>query len=124
MARTVLTAQTVTRAGLVPSYGAVDQANGEVFVNTGKEFLLVKNGDGSDHTVTITTPGTIDGQAIPDLAVVVTLGEERCIGPFPKAIYNTTDTGQTPDLENAVLVDYDSGTSVTVALIKVPDSSY
>ena len=115
MARSVLTAQTVVRTGLTPSYAAVDSANGEVFDNTYQNlFLHVKNGAGAPITVTIGVASTVDGLTVPDLAVVVGAGSEKMIGPFPNNIYGQADVDS--GIENGVLIDYSSGTSVTVGL--------
>lgn len=125
MARTVLTVQSIARTGLNPVYSAGDSANGHSFDNTGQNiFLIVKNGDASDKTVTITTPNTIDGHALGDLAVVVTAGEERAIGPFPNAIYGTVDTDPDPNIDPAVFVDLSADTSVTLGAFRLPDASY
>ena len=125
MARTVLTVQDVVRTGLVPSYVAGDSANGHSFDNTGEDvFLIVINDDVSDKTVTITTPGTLDGHAIDDLAVVVTLAEERVIGPFPNALYGTVDVDPDPDIDPAIFVDLSADTSVTLGAFRMPDASY
>jgi hypothetical protein len=86
-------------------------------------FLHVKNGDGSPHTATITTPNTVDGLAVSDLAVTIPAGEERIIGPFPY-IYDTVDTDPDPDIDPAVFVDLDADTSVTLAAIKLPGASF
>ena len=63
MARTELTIQEIARAGLEPSYSNA-AADGNNFENTGREFVHVKNGSGSAVTVTIQTPGTVDGLAV------------------------------------------------------------
>lgn len=125
MARTVLTVNSVIRTGLVVAYVSGDAANGHSFDNTGENvFLIVKNADVSDKTVTITTPNTVDGHAIADLDVIVTLAEERCIGPFPNALYGTVDTDPDPDIDPAIFVDLSADTSVTLGAFRVPDASY
>jgi len=104
-----LTAQQISRDGLDPTYVACDVA-GDDFVNAGDEFIHIKNGDGSPHTVTIVTPATVDGLAVADRDVVVPAGEERMIGPFPAGAYND---------ENAkVTFTYDAITSLTIAILK------
>ena len=104
-----LTVQTISRTGLEPSYAAA-AAGGDEFANTGDEFLHIKNGDASSHTVTIETPGNVDGLAVADRAVAVGAGEERMIGPFPTSVYN--DSG------DLVQLTYDAVTAVTVAIVK------
>lgn len=104
-----LTKQSVVRTGLEPSYDAAS-SGGDEFANTGAEFIHVKNGDGSPHTVTIETPNLVDGTlAIADRDVVVPAGEERMIGPFPVGTYN--------DGDGLVQLTYDAVTSVTIALL-------
>lgn len=74
-------------------------------------FLEVHNGDASDKTVTVVVPGTEYGQNRPDIAVVVTAGERRKIGPFPRDLADPT-TG-------LVNITYSAVTSVTVALCRL-----
>lgn len=89
-------------------------AGGDSFVNTGRELLVIKNGDVAPHTVTFVTPMTVDGQAVADKAVVVTNAHEMIIGPFQPSIYN--DNGQAG---GNISFTYDAVTSVTVQVIKV-----
>ena len=110
-ARTVLTVQSVTRSGTVPTYGAVDAVNGDEFTNDGRTFIHVKNGAGAPITVTISTPGTVDGLAVAERTVSVTNASEKMIGPFPPGTYNQA-TGE-------VHLDYSSGTSITIAVCKL-----
>lgn len=74
-------------------------------------LLLVKNGDSSDHTVTLATPGTVNGLAIADRAVVVAAGAEVAI-PITSD-YRDPSTGR-------CAITYDGVTSVTVAVVRVP----
>lgn len=104
-----LSAQQMSRSGLEPSYASA-AGGGDEFVNTGEEFIHIKNGDGSSHTVTIETPNLVDGLAIADRAVAIPGGEERMIGPFPTSTYN--------DANQKVQLTYDAVTSVTIAIIK------
>jgi len=111
MARTVITPQQIARTGLASALAQPDLANGNQFANDGVCFLYVKNG-GAQITVTISTPGTVDGLAIADLVVTVpaTTGE-RMIGPFPAGIYNQSDGN--------VYVDWSSVTSVTAGVFRL-----
>lgn len=102
-----LAAQTVVRAGLAPSYSSC-AAGGDEFVNTGKEFIHLKNGHTSAQTVTIETTKTIDGLAVADRDVEVPASGERMIGPFPTATYN--------DGENKAQLTYDGVVSLTIAV--------
>lgn len=111
MPRTTINQQQVARTGLTPAYAAVDQPNGNQFSNDGTMFLHVKNGSASPITVTIATPGLVDGLAVADLAVTVTNAQERMIGPFPPNIYNQAG--------GLVYVDYSAGASVTAGLFRL-----
>lgn len=112
MARTALTVQTISRSGIAPSYASGDAANGHQFSNNGKTFLHVKNGGGSSITVTIQTPGSVDGLAVADRTVTVANGAEKMIGPFPTTTYNQSG--------GLVYVDLSADTSVTLAAFYLP----
>ena len=110
--------QTAVRTGLNPVYASITAGagNGIAFDNTNAGAILhIKNGGAGASVATVITPKTVDGLAIPDLTVTVPAGEERFIGPFPKALYNQSepDTG----LTEAVVVEVDVDTSVTLAVI-------
>lgn len=108
MARTDLTAQAISRAGLAPAFAAAN-VDGHSWANNGRQFLYVKNAAGAPITVTFPIPVTVDGQAVASKTVSVpaTTGE-RLIGPFP-AQYQQAD--------GDVWVDFSAVTSVTVALL-------
>ena len=74
----------VTDSGTV--VGAVDI----YFIpNNGRVLLAVSSTPGA--TVTVITPGTVDGLAIVDLVVTVAAAKQHLIGPFPPQFYNGTD---------------------------------
>lgn len=115
MARTAITPQVILRTsnGLTPSYGAVDQANGNQFQNTGREILHVKNTNGATRTLTVATPGSVDGLAVADPTFVIpaTTGD-KFIGPFPPGVYNQNDGN--------VWLDWDASSGVTIAVLRLP----
>lgn len=110
MARSSLTVQDVVRSGLSPSYASAE-GDGNSFANNGRVVLHAKNGSGGSITVTIQTPGTVDGLAVSDRTVAIPAGEERIIGVFPPADYNQSD--------GSVYVDYSGVTSLTVAALRI-----
>ncbi len=111
MARTTLTVQQITRAGLSPTYTAVDQPNGNQFLNDGRETIHVKNGGAGSLTVTVKRNYSVDGAAVPDQTITVPAGEERKAGPFPTDWFNQAD--------GYVYVDWSVGTTVTANVTRI-----
>lgn len=116
MATTTLLTQAISRSGLDPAYTAAN-ADGHTITNGGRMFIHVKNGDTSSKTITVTTPGEVDGLAIADRTVTIAAGEEAVIGPFPPAIYNTD-----PGVTDKITVTFSAVTSVTIAALTLPAS--
>lgn len=109
----LLTVGEIDRDGFDPVGGAVAcEAGGDSVPNdNGDVFVRVANGDASQHTVTIVTQKTVDGQAVADRTVDIPAGEERLIGPFPPGTYN--DTNQRTQFT------YDAVASMTIAAVKL-----
>lgn len=106
----VLPTQAVSRTGLGPTYSAA--AGGGDKLTPGDHVCLhVKNGGGSSITVTLVTPGTVEGLAVADVAVVVPNAGERMIGPLPASLFRASD--------GYADVTYSGVTSVTVAVLSV-----
>jgi len=76
-------------------------------------LLVVNNADASAHTVTLATPGTVDGLAVADRAVEVAAGTEAVIPVTDR--YRDSSTGR-------CAITYDAVTSVTVGVIRVATS--
>ncbi|MBZ6259761.1 hypothetical protein KVH22_30040 [Streptomyces olivaceus] len=72
-------------------------------------LLVVKNGDASEHTVTLVTPGTVNGLAIADREVTVAAGAQ--VGIPVNDDYRDPSTGRAS-------LTYDAVTSVEVAVIR------
>ncbi len=88
MAYANLTTQYPAIAGITPTYTAATAVDGNMFTNTGKEFVHVKNAGVGAVAVTFPTPGTTKGLAIKDKVVSVAAGAEAMIGRFDPSIYN------------------------------------
>ncbi|MFF9146324.1 hypothetical protein ACF1BN_15835 [Streptomyces sp. NPDC014861] len=73
-------------------------------------LLAVINGGGAGRTVTVATPGTVDGLAIEDLAVTVAAGKTALI-PLPRRPFAGTG--------GRAAITYDAVTSVTVAVLEL-----
>lgn len=109
-----LSVQTFGTAGAVPSYSAA-AGGGDQFPNTtgpqsGDVLLHVKNGGAGSITVTITSQTTCNQGSTHNLAVAVTNGSEKLIGPFDRTRFN--------DASGNVQVSYSGVTSVTVAALR------
>ena len=94
-------------------FEAVDQPNNNDFVNTGNTVLLIANGSGGAVNVTFPTlPASKftvnDPLTKTPSGGVVAAGDTALLGPFPTAIYGAT-----------VNVAYDTGTSITAAVIEL-----
>ena len=104
MARTAVTATQIDRSGDQVT-GAAANVDGHSVTWRDTLFFYVNNGSGSAVTVTVDTPGTVDGLAITDLTLSVPAGEDRIFGPFPADYYRQSD--------GSVHVDFSAVTSVT-----------
>lgn len=108
-----LTVQQIALTGLEATFSAATVTTGDKFLPGDRTFIEVVNGSGSDITCTITTPNTsIGGAAIADIAVTVTAGERRHIGPFPREHFAAASDG-------LATVVCSSVTTVTIAAIKI-----
>lgn len=115
MARTNIDVQSMSRSGngLTPAYVAVDQVNGMQFLNTGREFVHVKNLNAATRNVTALTPGSVDALAVADLIATIPADNgDKMIGPFPPAVYNQSD--------GKVYLDFSAGADMTIAVIRMP----
>jgi len=110
MAATALTVQSMVNTGLEATYAACN-ADGNYFTNNGETFLHVINGSGGDITVTVDSPTECSQGETHDIAVVVTAGEERMIGPLNQSRFNDDD--------GRAQVTYSGVTSLTAAAIKL-----
>lgn len=102
----IATTSVVVAGTTVPFTAAA--VGGDTGQTSGRILLLVKNGDASSHTVTLVTPGTVDGLAIADRAVIVAAGATVAI-PLSDT-YRDGSTG-------LASWTYDAVTSVTVAVV-------
>lgn len=110
-----LSVQQMSPDGITPSYTSADGA-GDEFEWGRYAFIHVKNGDTSDHTVTVAEQhdSAPAGYQEADLSVTVPNGGEQMIGPLDREAYQ--------DDNGLVQVSYDAVTSVTVAAIELPQN--
>jgi hypothetical protein len=97
---------TVTTLPTIPT-----ATHGNKFLYDKKAWLEVNNGSGAQITVTINTPGTLDGQAIDDLVVNVPAGARVAIGPFTPTFVQS---------DGYVWAVFSSVTSITIGAFRVP----
>ena len=104
-----ITLQTLTLGGAVSTLVAAS-GGGDTCPAGDGIFLEVNNGSGSSVTVTIATPGTVDGLAIADRAVAIPAGERWKI-PVGRRYAKADGSAD---------VTYSSATTVTVGAFRVP----
>jgi hypothetical protein len=111
MARTQLTPQIPTDAGITLSFTAANVDGHWVLPG---DLVYVKNGGASPINVTLPTPVTVDGKAVADTVIAVANASEKIIGDIDGDVYGVlsgADAGR-------VYVDFSAVTSVTVACIR------
>jgi hypothetical protein len=115
-----LSRQTLTEAGLTPTYNAANAGGDQVDNSDGRTFLHVKNASGGSITITIAeqiSGTTVEDPALGTLtktsvAKAVAAGAEAVIGPFKKAAFN--------DVNGFIQLTYSGVTTFTVAAFKFP----
>jgi len=70
--------------------GTAAAGGGDVFPNTGTEILIIQNTSGGNITLTISTPGEVDGLAIDDLVLTLSNSTTTLVGPFQTAFFNNS----------------------------------
>lgn len=115
MARQDLTTEVITDTGNTnPTFDAL-HADGQMFVNSGEEFIIVKNGNAGTVVITITTPQTVNGLAVAERTVSILTMEDGYIGRFSKNLYDQlsgSDAGK-------VYIDGDIQSSITLMVFRV-----
>lgn len=106
-----ITAQDVPVAGLNAVTWTAAAASGDETPTGRGLVLLVNNTDTADHTVTITTPGTVRGIPIADVDVTVA-ADAVAVVPLAE-VYRTPATGR-------ATLAYDDATGVEVAVVQMP----
>ena len=89
--RIALTVIDCVRAGVLTTE-ILSTTEGASFTNDGRTFLYMLN-TAAVCTITVKTPGTIDGLAIDEMTYVVPVDATvpSMVGPFPPSIYNQSD---------------------------------
>lgn len=116
MGTTVLAPQVISRDGLETAY-TTPNGDGHTIANSGRMFIRFLNGSAGDCEVTVETPHEVDGEAIDDKVVDVPAGEERDLGPFPPAIYNSD-----PGNDDFITATFEAVVDMTIAAVILPTS--
>lgn len=108
MADVTVAPQQIARAGIAPTYQAIDATDTYLMNNAGRMFVQLKNTGGSPSVVSIVTPGTVDGLAIAErtFTVPATTGD-RMAGSWPPSVYNAAG-------EHLIRLTQDQATGVTL----------
>jgi len=106
-----LTVQVISLLGIIPSLAAA-AVGGDAFLNSGREYLHVKNGSAASIDVTVDSVAPCNQGVDHNAIVAIAAGVEKLIGPFPKARFN--------DAAEKVQVTYSDVTTVTVAAVRLP----
>lgn len=109
-----LTVQTIVIAGVEKATLVAATAAGDSFVNDGKTFLEVANGDATPMTVTIAGARNVQLDTSAEKEVTVADGTSQMIGPFPVGNYNR-------ETDESVVVTYSSVTSLTIGAFTLND---
>jgi hypothetical protein len=102
-----LTVQTVANTGTVLTT-ATAAAGGDTFPNDGRTALKVVNAHSGAWVVTITRDKTCDQGFTHSLAVTVSAGMTKYIGPFPR-----------DEFAHIISVTYDGVTALTVGAYRI-----
>lgn len=111
---TALVTQVAPNAGLDIGALPVAATNGDTAPCGSGTFLYVKNANAAACTVTLVTPGQVDGRlAIADSTFVVAATTGIGIIPLLSSLYADPTTG-------LATINYSVTASVTVAVVRVP----
>ena len=106
MAATELTVTEYSaNAGAVLTWENPDQANGNVFDNSGDVIVLIYNTDAASRTATFTSVADPIYGRTEDLAIVVAQDEVAMAGPFSGEGWN--------DANNQIALGWSAGTTTT-----------
>ncbi|MCI0726429.1 MAG: hypothetical protein L0332_06860 [Chloroflexi bacterium] len=107
MARTALTINQLTRAGVRVDDAPAANVDGHSLANTGNElvFLYVNNASAGQITITFKTNKKVAGITLPNETATLDAAQSELYGPFPKDPFNQSD--------GTIHVDFSAVTSVT-----------
>lgn len=111
---TALVTQVVPNVGLDVASLPVAATNGDTAACGSGTFLLVKNANAAACTVTLVTPGQVDGRlAVADSTFTVAANTGLGVIPLIPSLYADPTTG-------LATINYSVTASVTSAVVRVP----
>ncbi len=111
MPRTAITPQVIPAGQELvnPTYTAMDATNNMSFVNTGKEYLVIKNTHVSSQDIDLISVADVHGRT-DDRTLSVPQDQEVHMGPFNPGLWNQSD--------GVVHIDLTDDTLLTIAVLK------
>ena len=107
MPKQIVPVQNLVKAGAAPTFTACTQVDLQV-TNDGHTILEFKNTNAATRTITVQTPGTVDGNAVADpVATIAANTGDLIFKPFAPTFYNQADGN--------IYVDLSAFADVTVA---------
>ena len=113
----VLTVATIDEAGAVLTLASAAGGDGDKWLNTGNQQILIKNASGGSVTLTVTTQVTdFDSPQYGDATktnttLAIATDKIALVGPFPVAAYN--------DAEGYCTITYSATTNVEVGIFEI-----
>jgi len=108
-----LTVTECSREGLALALsGGTAAAAGDKWLNTGREVLVVSNGDVGSHNVSVEVQAEPDGKEVTERLVAVVNATTKVLGPFPINVYN--------DAGGYANIVYSATTSMKVQVVRIP----
>jgi len=105
------TPQVIVLAGITPALVAAE-AGGDEFVNSGRDFIHVKN-SGAETTVIVNSQVNCNQGVDHDETITIPLTTGwKMIGPFPKDRFN--------DTAGKVQITYGDHTNLTIGIVRLP----
>lgn len=105
-----ITAQVPVTAGTTPTYSSAAGGGDLINLDPVASLVLIVKTVGTGTTVTLTTPGTVNGLAISDNAIVIGTNSERWI-PLPYSLY--------ADSNAQCAVAWSATSAVTFAVVRM-----
>jgi len=97
--------------GITPAPVAVDEVNGNCFVNTGRCFLHLLGGGVGSKTATIDSPSLCNQGGTHDILVTEGVATVHLVGPFPRSRFDDSD--------NKVQITYGAGANADGMKIQI-----